>query len=331
MISEPTPQAIRAAVDLLARGELVAFPTETVYGLGADVLDDAAVRRIYDIKGRPPGHPLLVHVHGRDGIDHFAARKPEWVDRLVDAFWPGPLSIVLPRRANVAAVASGGLPTVGIRCPSHPVARQLLKACEELRDPILGLPAPSANHFGRVSPTRAAHVTAEFGDRLFVLDGGACDIGIESTIIDCTRDVPVILRPGAITGAQIEQATGIRALSREEVRGPVPQVSGSLEAHYAPRARVVLYDRAELQAHLLSVAQPGLVAAWGSPDLHRPDGLAAFAAMPRQPLEAARDLYDLLRRFDDLRVLDIAIELPPPGHEWDGVRDRLLRAAAAFR
>ncbi len=204
------PAAISTAADALARGELVGLPTETVYGLAADAGNEAAVRGIFAAKGRPADHPLIVHVASAAQVDDFAAEVPGFAQALIDAFWPGPLTLILPRRAGVAEAAAGGHATVGLRCPSHPVAQALLAACATRG--VRGLAAPSANRFGRVSPTTAQHVAQEFGDALPVLDGGPCDVGIESTIIDCTRGAPVLLRPGQLARADIERVTGQRLL-----------------------------------------------------------------------------------------------------------------------
>ncbi|MFM8755921.1 MAG: L-threonylcarbamoyladenylate synthase, partial [Limnohabitans sp.] len=196
------PGAIDRAVQTLALGQLLGLPTETVYGLAADALRDDAVARIFVAKGRPPDHPLIVHVASTTQVPLFASQVPDFAQRLMDAFWPGPLTLILPRRAGVAKTAAGGQDSIGLRCPSHPVAQALMRAFGR------GLAAPSANRFGRVSPSTAAHVRDEFGDALMVLDGGACEIGIESTIVDCTRGAPVLLRPGQITPSQIEAACG---------------------------------------------------------------------------------------------------------------------------
>jgi L-threonylcarbamoyladenylate synthase len=206
MLDGRSPDAIAAAVQTLKAGELVGLPTETVYGLAADAGSDAAVARIFAAKGRPANHPLIVHVADASGVDHFAANVPDFARRLIDAFWPGPLTLILPRRPGVGAAAAGGQDSIGLRCPSHPVAQAVLRACAA--QGVFGLAAPSANPFGRVSPTTAAHVQAGMGDALLVLDGGACDVGIESTIVDCTRGAPVLLRPGGISRAQVEAACG---------------------------------------------------------------------------------------------------------------------------
>lgn len=231
------PAAVAAAAQALRAGDLLGLPTETVYGLAADAASDTAVSKIFAAKGRPSNHPLIVHVADASGVSHFAHAVPDFANKLIQAFWPGPLTLILPRRPDVGAAAAGGQDSIGLRCPSHPVAHALLLACRALG--VQGLAAPSANQFGRVSPTTAAHVQAEFGDDLLILDGGACGVGIESTIIDCTRGAPVLLRPGAITREQAQAACGMKLLDKDELSAPAPRASGTLESHYAPRKSVV--------------------------------------------------------------------------------------------
>jgi L-threonylcarbamoyladenylate synthase len=245
------PAAIRQAAQALAAGALLGLPTETVYGLAADASSDAAVAKIFTAKGRPSDHPLIVHIApgggGGMGVAHFAADVPAFAQVLMDAFWPGPLTLILPRRAGVGAAAAGGQDSIGLRCPAHPVAQAVLQACAALG--VAGLAAPSANQFGRVSPTTAAHVQSEFGADLLVLDGGPCTMGIESTIVDCTRGAPVLLRPGSIGRDQIEQACGQPLRDKDDVAN-APRASGTLEAHYAPTAKVRLMTAAALQTAL---------------------------------------------------------------------------------
>ena len=207
--------AVAAAVERIRRGGLLGLPTETVYGLAADAANDAAVAAIFAAKGRPADHPLIVHVADAQAATHFTAGVPDFARALMAAFWPGPLTLILPRRPDVAVAAAGGHASVGLRCPSHPVARALLQALAQAG--VWGVAAPSANQFGRVSPTTAAHVQGEFGDGLLILDGGACSVGIESTIIDCSRGAPVLLRPGAITPEQMQAVCGLRVLSKDEL------------------------------------------------------------------------------------------------------------------
>ena len=316
--------AIARAALALADGELVAFPTETVYGLGARADDDAAVAKIFAAKGRPATHPLIVHVADAAGARAFAASVPPVAVRLIAAFWPGPLTVIVPRAAHLGAAAAGGQSTIGLRCPAHPVARALLQAAQQRGVP--GVAAPSANRFGRISPTQAAHVVAEFGESLTVLDGGACEVGIESTIIDCSRGHPVLLRPGMLTRAQIEAAAG-EAL--REPDGESPRASGTLESHYAPRATLRLMSRPALHAALkLLGGEPLPLAVYSTP---LPSGLVSGVrqrAMPDRADAVAKELFSVLREFDDEGVQLIWVEDPPAAPEWEGVRDRLHRAAA---
>ena len=322
------PEAIAAAVDALAAGRLVGLPTETVYGLAADAGNDAAVRAIFAAKGRPADHPLIVHVASAEGVAAFAAEVPPFAQRLIDAFWPGPLTLILPRRPGVADAAAGGHPTIGLRCPSHPVAHALLSAAAARG--IAGLAAPSANRFGRISPTTAAHVAAEFGAELLVLDGGACAVGIESTIIDCTRGAPVLLRPGQLPRARIEQVAGTRMLSKEELSAPDPQAPGTLSAHYAPRAKLRLMNARELRTALeLLGAEAKNIAVWARTPLHSESRQLVLRRMPDDADAAAQQLFAVLRGFDEAQVKLIWVEAVPDDGAWDGVRDRLARAAAS--
>ncbi|MBN9342183.1 MAG: L-threonylcarbamoyladenylate synthase, partial [Comamonadaceae bacterium] len=261
-------------------------------------------------------------------VDHFASAVPAFAQALVQAFWPGPLTLILPRRPGHGAAAAGQQDSIGLRCPAHPVAQALLRAC--LAEGVHGVAAPSANRFGRVSPTTAAHVQGEFGDGLLVLDGGACAVGIESTIIDCTRGVPVLLRPGAITRAQIAAACGIAPLSKEELPAHTPRASGTLEAHYAPNAKVRLMDAKALQAGLdLLGADAAHLAVYARTPLRAPSPQVLLRRMPQDAEAAAQELFAALRAFDDAGARLVWIELPPATPEWEGVRDRLQRAAAA--
>ena len=322
------PASIAAAAQALRSGALLGLPTETVYGLAADASSDAAVAKIFAAKGRPSDHPLIVHVADASGIAHFASAVPAFAQALVDAFWPGPLTLILPRRAGVASAATGAQGSVGLRCPAHPVALAVLRACAA--EGVWGVAAPSANRFGRVSPTTAAHVQSEFGDDLLVLDGGACSVGIESTIVDCTRGVAVLLRPGAITRAQIEAACGQRLLSKEELEAHTPRASGTLLAHYAPSAPVRLMDAAALQAawDARSADAPAL-AIYARAPLQHGTAPATLHAMPASAKATAAELFAQLRQFDEQGAYEIWIETPPGTPDWEGVRDRLQRAAAA--
>lgn len=322
------PAAVLSAAQALARGELVGLPTETVYGLAADAGSDPAVARIFSAKGRPSDHPLIVHVAGAEGVNAFAREVPVFAQRLIQAFWPGPLTLILPRRPEAGAAAAAGQDSVGLRCPSHPVAHALLKACEGLG--VHGLAAPSANLFGRVSPTTAAHVQGEFGEGLLVLDGGACEVGIESTIVDCTRGAPVLLRPGGVSREQIEAACGQPLRTREELASPDPKASGTLEAHYAPQAKVRLMTAQALQTALDVLGpQASAVAVYARSPLRSPAPGVLLRPMPEQAEDAARELFAVLRDFDLAGVKLIWVETPPATPAWEGVLDRLQRAAAA--
>ena len=242
------PQSIALALSAIRQGEVLGLPTETVYGLAADACNEAAVAKIFATKARPANHPLIVHVAQAEGVAAFAREVPAFAQQLMAHFWPGPLTLILPRLAHVAAAAAGGQDSIGLRCPAHPVAQALLQACAV--QGIAGLAAPSANLFGRVSPTSAQHVQAELGNALLVLDGGSCEVGIESTIVDCTRGAPVLLRPGQITRAQIQAACGLQVVDKDVLMAPAPRASGTLESHYAPRAKVRLLLAQEIAAKL---------------------------------------------------------------------------------
>lgn len=298
---------IDSAALALKCGELVAFPTETVYGLGADACNDSGVAKIFAAKGRPSDHPLIVHVSNPSFVSHFASEVPVFAHKLIATFWPGPLTVILPRRSNVASAAAGGQNSIGLRCPSHPMALSLLRACEKLG--VQGVAAPSANRFGRVSPTTAAHVRDEFGADLLLLDGGDCAVGIESTIIDCTRGVPVLLRPGVLTQKELEAACGERIHLPQALPINTPKASGTLESHYAPSAKVRMIDG---DALALFKATPACV----------------LYQLPALPEQAAHELFAKLRELDQVGVSEIWVTRPPEGQDWDGVRDRLTRAAA---
>jgi L-threonylcarbamoyladenylate synthase len=326
--SDPTDVA--RAAQMLADGLVVAFPTETVYGLGARADSDAAVARIYAAKGRPAAHPLIVHVADTSQAQVFAGDMPAVAQRLIAAFWPGPLTVIVPRAAGVADAAAGGHDTIGLRSPAHPVAQALLG--EALRLGVPGVAAPSANRFGRVSPSCAAHVIEEFGDGVPVLDGGACEIGIESSIVDCTRTHPSLLRPGVLTRARIEAEIGERLLDADAFAAPA---AGTLDVHYAPRARVRMMSAAMLRSALDVLGETPLpsrqastlkLAVYSSTVLPKPH--LRHRAMPADAQRAAHELYAALREFDNAGVDLIWVEVPPDSPEWEGVRDRLQRASA---
>lgn len=319
------PAVLSLAARTLADGGLVAFPTETVYGLAARADDDRAVAGIFAAKGRPADHPLIVHVTDADAARVFCADSGPVAAGLMARFWPGPLTLILPRRPGVAAAAAGGQDSIGLRCPSHPVARALMVAASRLG--VSGLAAPSANRFGRVSPTTAAHVGDEFGSDLLVLDGGACAVGIESTIVDCTRLPPALLRPGGVPRSAIEAVLGHRLAAPDAAR---PRASGTLESHYAPDAKVLLLDAPALRRALAEAGEVSLhTVAVYSRSLPSAPGCAAFRRMPGDAEAAAHELFAVLRALDASGAKAIWIERPPAEPDWDGVDDRLRRAAAA--
>jgi L-threonylcarbamoyladenylate synthase len=311
-----TGDALQIALAVLRRGGLVAIPTETVYGLAADAANEAAVRRIFAVKGRPVDHPLIVHVADGEAMDEWAADVPPAARLLADACWPGPLTVLVPKAAHVLSVVTGGRDTVGLRVPAHPLTLQLLR---ELRG---GLAAPSANRFGRVSPTTAQHVRDDLGaDVDYVLDGGACPVGVESTIVDCTVDPPQVLRPGGIPAEDIEAllagATHIAGAVLAEPSGP-GRASGMLASHYAPRCRVLLATDAAHAAALLNAASD------------RGDDVDLIGEGV-DLVTYARQLFAWLRDAD-ARGLDTVVALLPSaqgiGH---AIRDRLTKAAADAR
>lgn len=320
------PAALADAADRLCAGGLVAFATETVYGLGARADDDAAVAAIFAAKGRPADHPLIVHVATLDDAHHFGDLSNPVAQRLVDRFWPGPLTLIVPRRPEVAAAAAGGQASIGLRMPSHPVALALLRAAADRG--VRGVAAPSANRFGRVSPTRAVHVAAEFGPELLVLDGGDCDLGIESAIVDCTRAAPALLRPGVLDRLAIESVLGA---DLRPAGADAPRASGTLESHYAPDAKLRLMDAGMLRTALDVLAggqAPQGLAVYSRTVRQVPRGIA-LRVMSDQASDVAHELFAVLRDFDAGGARLIWVETPPAGPAWDGVRDRLARAAAA--
>ena len=306
-----------AAAARLRAGDLVAFPTETVYGLGADATNAKAVGKIYAAKGRPADHPLIVHVASLAGLGDWADDVRPYAIALARDFWPGPMTLIVKRSALAGDFITGGQDTVGVRVPNHPVALGLLQAF--IKSGGKGVAAPSANRFGNVSPTTAQAVVAELSDYLAdtdqILDGGACDVGVESTIIDCTGDVPRILRPGAVTAQMIQESTGLTVVDavvadREEIR-----VSGSLESHYAPDATVVLDQ--------LPIAGQGFIAL---ADSATPAGVIRLAA-PQTHQEFARVLYAALRAADNQAIAVVVVHQPAGDGIAIAIRDRLMRAA----
>ena len=325
MTAKPT---VSQAAEKIRAGELVAFPTETVYGLGADASNDAAVAKIFAAKGRPPDHPLIVHIASSAQLLDYASSLPVFAERLIKAFWPGPLTIILPRKPGVATAAAGGQNSIGLRCPAHPLALEFLKACKELG--VLGVAGPSANKFGRVSPTTAQHVAQEFGDALMVLDGGPCTVGIESSIVDCTRSQPVLLRPGVLTREQLSAACGQAVLSADEaLQDNAPRAPGTLESHYAPNAKVRLMSATAIQTALdLLGAEAAHIAVYARSIVRIKSSQVLYRRMPDDALATAEQLFAVLRDFDAQGVKLIWIEPVPDSAEWEGVRDRLGRAAA---
>jgi len=316
---------IAGAAAALANGDLVAFPTETVYGLGADAENPAAVAKIYAAKGRPQDHPVIVHVAPGADIDYWTTDVPDEARQLVQAFWPGPLTLILKRNAHIPDAVSGGQDTVGIRCPSHPVAMQLLQAFKGGKG---GVAAPSANKFGNVSPTTAQHVRDEFGDdpRLAaILDGGSSQVGIESTILDMSRLAthgPVLLRPGHISAQEIAGVIGSTPRQPDQA---APRASGTLESHYAPKAPVALLPTSDIEKTLAELKLRGRSAAL----IHyTPFALTqANVALPAEPKGYAYGVYAALRAMDQEQVELILVEAPPADDAWLGVNDRLRRAA----
>ena len=315
-VSKCTADALRTAAQTLLNGNLVAFPTETVYGLGADALNKQAVARVYEAKGRPADHPLIVHIHSTQVLDQWVEDIPTYAIALARDFWPGPMTLVFKRSSLAQDFITGGQDTVGIRVPNHVVALALLEAFHNLGG--RGVAAPSANRFGHVSPTTAKAVREELSDFLQgkdqIMDGGPSTVGIESTIIDCTSELPRILRPGAITEEMIKESTGQNELAISTSTDSAPRVSGSLEKHYAPAAKVLLDQT--------PVAGQGFIAASRRVT---PKGVFRLAA-PKNVDEFARDLYIALRKADELGLKEIVVEQPQGGGIAIAIRDRLSRA-----
>ena len=316
----PEPERIEEAVALLNAGDLVAFPTETVYGLGADAHNPAAVARIFAAKGRPASHPLIVHVSNLAAAREWIAELPDSARRLAEAFWPGPLTLVLPKAAGVPDAITGGQPTVALRAPAHPVARALLAAFGA------GIAAPSANRYGRISPTRAADVHEELGDRVaLVLDGGDCEVGLESTIVACLGERVILLRPGAISRSQLRDVVGEVADADEAS----PRAPGRDRSHYAPRTRLALVAGPELR----SVVERALAAGERLAVLARSPAPPAserlvWRQLGNRPAEYGRALYATLRELDRAGAVRILVEAVPGDEPWAAIADRLRRAAA---
>ncbi len=316
-VSQCTVDSLQRAAETLQAGNLVAFPTETVYGLGADALNKQAVARIYQVKGRPADHPLIVHIHSMQVMGQWVDDVPEYAIALGRDFWPGPMTLIFKRSELAQDFITGGQDTVGIRVPNHVVALGLLEAFHNLGGH--GIAAPSANRFGHVSPTSAQAVADEISEYLSqedqVLDGGPCAVGVESTIIDCTGQVPRILRPGGITPEMIQASTGLVPTFADAAANVEIRVSGSLEKHYAPAAKVILDQT--------PVSGQGYIA----PSRRvTPTGVKRLAA-PKNIDEFARDLYAALRKADELGLTEVIVEQPTGDGLALAIRDRLMRAA----
>jgi len=315
---------IARAVALLRAGELVAFPTETVYGLGADAQNPAAVAKIFSVKGRPADHPLIVHLPDAEHLTEWAREIPREAIALSHAFWPGPLTLILKRSEIVPDAVTGGQDTVGLRVPAHPLALKLLQAFGS------GLAAPSANRFGRVSPTTAQHVRDELGDAVpLVLDGGACQVGIESSIVDLSQGAPVLLRPGMISRREIEAVIG-RPVREAASARPATRASGMLEAHYAPSTLLVMLESGQIAARLRERLQSGErtgVVSW-SPAPEGLDAPCVWHYIGPDAVAYAKGLYASLRALDQLGLACIFVEAPPEGPDWAPICDRLAKSVA---
>jgi L-threonylcarbamoyladenylate synthase len=336
------PETLQQAVAFLRAGELVALPTETVYGLGADAANPKAVAKIYAAKGRPADHPLIVHLACAGHLAQWAAEVPPAARELAAALWPGPLTLILKKQDWVPQVVTGGQDTVGLRVPAHPLALALLAAFAAARaNAPAGIAAPSANRYGRVSPTTAAHVHEEFGEFgksgekvSLILDGGPCEVGIESTIVDFSRATPEILRPGAITADDIARITGVLPRLRGQAddgaaSDPAPRVPGALAAHYAPRTPLRLADSAVFAAELVRLARAGRRVAALAHSAAAPASVSFdWRAAPAEPAAYARQLYASLRALDTLGADLILVETPPALPAWRAIADRLRRAAS---
>jgi L-threonylcarbamoyladenylate synthase len=313
-ISNCTATTIKDAATSLINGDLVAFPTETVYGLGADAGNEAAVKKIYLVKGRPSDHPLIVHISNLKQLDKWAREIPEYAIKLARSFWPGPMTLILPRTQLAKDFITGGQDNVGIRIPDQTLALALLTEFEKQGG--MGVAAPSANRFGKVSPTTASAVEAELGAFLdskdLILDGGACEVGVESTIIDCTTQSPIILRPGAITHSMIKDATGIEPGATNKVD---TKASGLLESHYSPSAKVILDQTPKPGDGFIALS-----------NIKTPQGVIRLAE-PKNNVEYAKVLYQALREGDNFGLTTICVYSPTNGGIADAINDRLKKAA----
>jgi L-threonylcarbamoyladenylate synthase len=321
IVSRATQLEIEAAVQALRDGELVAFPTETVYGLGANAKNPAAVSKIFEAKGRPTTHPVIVHLDSARFLHHWVSEVPESAARLAERFWPGPLTMVLPRASNVHDILTGGQDTVGVRVPAHAMAQQLLTAFGG------AIAAPSANRYGRLSPTRAEHVRDELGDAVrIVLDGGECQIGLESTIVAVDGAQVRLLRPGAVTAGQMREVVG------ELLLGPdleSPRVPGGTPSHYAPRTPMTIVPTGQIDAQAAALSEGGRRIAVLAQRLPlKAHTYVTWVNAGRRPEQYGHGLYANLRTLDKAACRRILVQEVPPDERWDAIRDRLMRAAS---
>jgi L-threonylcarbamoyladenylate synthase len=306
-------QDIEQAVQLLKSGELVAFPTETVYGLGADAKNPEAIKKIFEVKGRPSNHPIILHIYNESELEEWVVSIPDIARKLMKHFWPGALTLIFEAKENVSPLITGNQKTIGIRMPSHPVARELLKAFGS------GLVAPSANKFGKVSPTKAKHVKEELGDEIkLILEGGDCALGIESTIIDVTRIPPRLLRPGPLDVDQVKKISGVTIIYSNK---NIPRVSGSLPSHYAPKTPVKLFDYNKIKFQDKNI---GVMSFRDQPENFTN---IIWLKMPINPTLYAKQLYANLRKLDKNNLDTIWVEVPPKEVVWGAILDRLKRAS----
>jgi L-threonylcarbamoyladenylate synthase len=317
-----TQVEIETAVQALRDGELVAFPTETVYGLGANAQNPAAVLRIFEAKGRPKSHPVIVHLDSPRFLHRWVREVPEAATKLAERFWPGPLTMVMPRAANVHDIVTGGQDTVAIRVPSHQMAQQLLTAFGG------GIAAPSANRYGKLSPTRAEHVREELGDSVkVILDGGECQIGLESTIVSFEGPSVRLLRPGGITAAQIRQVVGELLIGADLES---PRVPGGTPSHYAPTTPMAIVPSGEVDAHAAALSEGGRRVAVLAQRLPlKSHKYVTWINAGRRPEQYGHDLYANLRTLDKAGCAQILVQDVPEGEAWDAIRDRLRRAAGS--
>ncbi len=320
--------AVRRVAELLRAGEVVALPTETVYGLAANALDPRAVAKIYELKGRPAHNPIIVHVDGLEMARRCVREWPDAAQRLAGAFWPGPLTIVLPRAAVIPDLVAAGGDTVGVRWPQHPFMREVIRACG------FPLAAPSANLSNQLSPTNAGHVRKQLGDRLrLIVDGGQSNVGIESTVVDLTASPPRVLRPGMIHAESLAAALGREMGNGEWGMGKaVLRSPGQLPKHYSPKARLLVLawrDEAELKAQLTKLGvTPESASVLAHSHIPLGGGFGAVSVIPHDAEAYARALYAELHHCDERRAACIVVEVPPTTPEWRGIADRLRRAAA---